>query len=172
MRYLISDFRIALLLGAGMFLTQGASGADEAQKLKDILTGDARGSASSNPQCAMFSQTEIAAFLGQSVQSGENAVQGLGCQWVSSTDDADAMIMVIPSRCHERPGLAPGFKPLAEPGTNGFVVPEMGGWAAGTVLGEKAIKVSLSGPRVTEQSVLSLLREVAKRSPRALAPVN
>ena len=40
------------------------------QKLKDLLTGDAKGSASNNPQCKLFTPAEIASYVGMPVGPG------------------------------------------------------------------------------------------------------
>lgn len=46
----------------------------------------------------------------------------------------------------------------------GFVVSELGGWAAGTIVGEKAIKVTLEGPKTSEESAVAFLREAVRRA--------
>jgi len=61
--------------------------AAEPAKLKDALTGDAKGSAAANPQCQLFSPAEISTYLGVSVGPGKNAAGGAGCQWTDKNDD-------------------------------------------------------------------------------------
>ncbi len=155
---------LALLLVAPVVVAQSPGVPKDARKLKDVLTGDAKGAASANPQCKLFTPVEIAGYLGKPVLAGRNAGMGFACHWVSADDEADAMVSVVPKEYHERPTLAPKFKALTEPGVNGFVVPELGGWAAGTIVGEKAIKVTLEGPKASEESAVAFLREAVRRA--------
>lgn len=155
---------LVLVLMAPAVVAQSPAVPKDAQKLKDILTGDAKGAASANPQCKLFTPAEIAGYLGKPVLAGRNAGMGFGCQWVSADDEADAMVSVVPKEYHERPTLAPRFKALPEPGDKGFVVPELGGWAAGTIVGDKAVKVSLEGPKASEESAVAFLREAVRRA--------
>ncbi|MCU0973254.1 MAG: hypothetical protein MUF80_04775, partial [Burkholderiales bacterium] len=93
-------------------------------------------------QCKLFTQNEIARYVGEPVQPGENAAGGSVCQWSSKDGEADAMVQVVPSSYLVPPMLARGFKAVPGLGTKGYVVPEMGGWTAGTVDGEVGVVVS------------------------------
>ena len=134
-----------------------------AEELAGILTGDAMVDEGANPQCALFSSDEIAAYVGEPVLAGENAGMGMGCQWVAIAGEGDAMVTVVPSEYAERPTLAPGFKEVTSVGPDAFVVPEIGGWAAGVTTGDSFVKVSVAGPEASEESALDLLVEVLKR---------
>jgi hypothetical protein len=135
----------------------------DAQRAKDVLTGDARASASANPQSALFKPAELERYVGKSLKPGRNAGGGAGCQWVATDDEGDVIVTVVPARYHEPRTLAKGFKPLPAIGSKGFVVPELGGWVAGTIVGDESVLVSVDGPKASEQQVVALLQEAIKR---------
>lgn len=138
----------------------------EAQRLKDQLTGDSKGKAADNPQCRLFTREEIARYVGEAVQPAENAAAGSGCMWSAKDGEGSALVQVVPSQYLVEPKLAQGYKPLPSVGTRGYVVPEMGGWAAGAVVGEDGIVVSVSGKAAGEATAVSLLQETIKRRKR------
>jgi hypothetical protein len=82
---------------------------------------------------------------------------------MAKDEDGDMMVTVVPARYHEEPKLAKGYKSLPNLGTRGFSVPEMGGWAAGVIKGEDAIKVSVAGAGASEKMAVELLQETLKR---------
>jgi hypothetical protein len=131
-------------------------------KTRDVLTGDAKGSAAANPQCRMFSPAEIAGYLGTSVGPGKNAAGGAGCQWTAKTDEADAILTIVPARHYEEPSLVKGFKRLPGLGKKAWVAPDAG-WRAGVLLDDVAILVSLEGGKANEANVVAFLREALKR---------
>lgn len=134
-----------------------------ASDLVGMLTGDANGAAADNAHCALFTPEEIASYMGQPVDAGSNAAMGMGCQWLAETGEGDVLVTVIPAEYAERPFLAPGFRDAPEVGANGFVVPELGGWAAGVTKGADFVRVSLAGGTASEQGALALLAETLKR---------
>ncbi len=140
-----------------------ATAAKDAQALADRLTGNDKQAASNNPQCKLFTPAEVAEYIGSSVVSGKNAVSGLGCQWVAQAGSGDVIVAVVPEEYFEVPSLAIGFKELAEIGTNAFVVPELGGWAAGALNGKEGVRVSVAGSKASEASAIALLKEALKR---------
>jgi len=141
-----------------------AADAVDPKKLADVLTGDAKSSAAHNPQCKLFSPAEIAKYLDQPVDAGQNAAGGSGCQWPAKKDDsADAMVQVVPSRYFVAPSGAKGFRPLPNIGTKGFVAPQYGGWSAGALVGEVGIWVNVSGKTAKESAAIALLEETIKR---------
>lgn len=142
----------------------GKSGAPkEAQQTADALTGDAAGTAADNPICKLFTVTEAAAYIGEPVNAGRNAGSGTGCQWTAKDGAGDVMVVAVPVRYTERPKLADGFRNVPEAGKDGFVVPEMGGWAAGAASGKSFVKVSVSGSKASDATALALLKEAIKR---------
>jgi hypothetical protein len=112
-----------------------AGPAKEARETAAALTGDDKQDAADNPQCKLFTRDELAAYIGEPVNAGANAAMGTGCQWPASDESGDVMVIVIPPDYHTPPSLADGFKELPDIGANGYVVPEMGGWAAGAIFG-------------------------------------
>ena len=142
----------------------GKSGAPkEAQQTADVLTGDAAGDAADNPICKLFTVTEAAAYIGEPVKAGQNAGMGMGCQWTATDGEGDVMVTAVPARYTERPTLGAGFRNAPEAGKDGFVVPELGGWAAGAVSGDSFIKVSVAGSKASDANALALLKEAIKR---------
>jgi hypothetical protein len=140
-----------------------AQGKAAAEKEARVLKGDAKGAAVNNPQCKLFSAAEASRYIGATVTSMENAGMGFGCQWAVGGGNGAMMVSVVPARYHEPPKLAQGFKKLPDVGVQGFVVPEMGGWGAGSILGPQAIRVSLDGKGASELKVIELLKETMKR---------
>jgi hypothetical protein len=89
---------------------------------------------------------------------------GSGCQWVASdTDTGDVIVSMISSGRHERPNLAPGYKALGDVGTDGFVAPQLDGWVAGAIVGDKSFWVSAAGSAASEATAVALLKETIKR---------
>jgi len=157
MRYSSLAFALAMLLAVS------ASGqTTDPKKLKDQLTGDAKGQPSANPQCKLFTQAEIAAYVGAQVGPGENAAGGAGCNWHDKTYEAFATVSVVPPNYFPEPTEVKGFKRLPGVGSNGWVAPDSG-WSAGAVLQDAAIVVVVSGKKATEASAVALLQEAIRR---------
>ena len=158
-----------ILVAAFLLNGCGESRSDDqsnAQKAAASLTGDETLAAASNPLCKMFTRAEVAKYIGEPVSAGRNAGMGAGCQWVATDDSGDVLVMVVPSRYHERPSLAKGFSEVADLGTRGFVVPELDGWGAGAIQGNDAIRVSVAGGSASETSAVALLKEALARRAR------
>lgn len=137
----------------------------DARQLKDQLTGDAKGAASGNPQCKLFTQAEIATYTGVAVGPGENAAGGSGCMWNDKDFESSATVTVVAARYFPEPKLVPGFRRLPDVGTRGWVAPDAG-WSAGTLIKDEAVVVAVSGEKATEASAIALLKEVIKRRSR------
>jgi hypothetical protein len=138
----------------------------DARQTADALTGDSKGDAAANPLCRMFTTAEIKDYGGEPAGAGMNAAMGTACQWPGPKADGVGSVMLqkAPSRYHEPPSGAPGFKKLANVGKEGFVVPEMGGWHAGAMQGNNSINVTTSGPAASEDKTVAFLREAMKRA--------
>lgn len=150
---------------AAVLLAGAAATAQEVdpQALADTLTGDAAGSAEANPQCRLFSPEDIAGFLGEPVGPGENAGLGMGCIWYTEGYAATAMVTVVPADYAERPWGVAGFTEVPDLGTDGYAVPEFSGWAAGVVVGDDFVKVSLDRTGVEAATTIDFLRETLAR---------
>ena len=72
------------------------------------------------------------------------------------------MIQVVPASDFEAASEAPGYKELPDAGEKGFVVPQMGGWQAGAIKGQKAVMIS-TGASSSEAKATSFLKEAMKR---------
>ena len=157
-------FALALPLALGLVgcnKTPGVPG--DAQKAADVLSGDAAGSAATNPVCKMFTVDEIAAYEGVPVEVGTNAAMGSGCQWMDTDGEGYALLQVVPEEYFEAASRAPGYKELPEVGKKGFVVPEEGGWGGGVIKGGKGIMFSTRGTSTEAMAVL-FLKESMKRT--------
>jgi predicted small lipoprotein YifL len=167
MRYAMHSLVLPLVLGLAACGQSGPSKAQQAQQAADALTGDAAGDAASNPQCKMFTLTEIATYLGAPAKLGTNAAMGTGCQWTGVTNDGAQFVMlqIVDARYHEPPSASvAGYKKLADVGTEGFVVPGIGGWQAGAIQRDKSINVVTSGATTSEAQTIAFLREALKRT--------
>ena len=157
MRYLIAS------VTASMFLAASANGqTTNPKKLKDQLTGDAKGQPSTNPQCMLFTQPEIAAYAGSQVGPGENAAGGAGCNWHDKSYGASVTVSIVPPNYFPEPTGVKGFKRLPGVGSKGWVAPDSG-WSAGAVAQDAAVVVVVSGKNATETSAVALLQEAMKR---------
>ena len=136
----------------------------EAQEMADVLTGDAAGNASDNPECKKFTVAEIGAIVGKPVEAGENAAMGTGCQWSASDDNGFVMVQIVDAKDHNPASGAPGFKELPGVGTEGFIVPDAEGGSAGAIQGSHSINVMIT-TGASEAQTLAFLREVLKRTP-------
>ena len=138
--------------------TPGVPG--DAQKLADTLSGDAKGAASDNPQCQLFTTAEIGGLAGEPVKAGGNAGGGLGCQWLATDGEGSVMVTVAPAQYHVETTGAPGYRPLPDAGSKGFVAGEAGGWTAGAIAADKALVISIDGSTATEANTIALLKQV------------
>lgn len=157
MRYLISAVALAMLLAAS------ANGqTTDPKRLKDQITGDAKGRPSANPQCKLFTQAEIAVYAGAQVGAGENAAGGAGCNWHDKAYGTSVTVSVVPPNYFPEPTEVKGFKRLPEVGSKAWVAPDSG-WSAGAVVKDAAVVVVVSGKKATEASAVALLQEAIKR---------
>jgi hypothetical protein len=140
-----------------------AQGQADAKKLAGVLRGDNAGAAANNRQCKMFTKAEAGQYIGQTVDHAENAAVGTGCQWTTSGQNGSVLVQVVPARYHEKPSGARGYKKLPDIGTQACVVPEMGGWHAGSLNGTSAVHVIISGKGASEAKAVELLKESMKR---------
>ena len=134
-----------------------------AEKLAAALKGDNAGVAADNRQCKMFTKAEAGQYIGQPVNHVENAAVGTGCQWSTTGQDGSVLVQVVPARYHETPSLGAGYKKLPDVGAKAFVVPDMGGWHAGSLNGARAVHVIISGKGASESKAVELLKESMKR---------
>ena len=161
MRRLVA-FGLLLSLASGCNAAESTA-AKDAEALAARLSGDDKQAATDNPQCKLFTKAEVAEYIGSPVAPGKNAASGLGCQWVAQAGRGDVIVAVVPEQYFEVPSLGDGFKELAGIGTNAFVIPEMGGWAAGALDGKEGVRVSVAGSKASEAGAIALLKEALKR---------
>jgi len=135
-----------------------------AEKLAAALKGDNAGVAADNRQCKMFTKAEAGQYIGQTVDHAENAAVGTGCQWTTAGQNGSVLVQVVPARYHEKSSGAPGYKKLQSIGTEAFIVPELGGWHAGSLNRTRAVHVIISGKAASEAKAVELLKEAMKRA--------
>lgn len=152
---------VALLVLASIAGGSSAQPSD-AKKLKDQLTGDAKGTAAANPQCKLFSPAEISAYLGKTVGPGENAAGGAGCSWSDKDYEVQAIFTVVGPSYFPEPSRAKGFKRLQGIGKKAWVAPDSG-WSAGALFDDAAVVVSLDSKKADEAAVVAFLQEAIKR---------
>ena len=142
----------------------GAAGPPkEAKETAAVLTGDAKGAASDNPVCKLFTVSEVSGYAGNALKAGENAAMGTGCQWATDGGEAMVMVQAVPTKYADDPSLAPGYKKLPDIGEKGYVAKDMGGWVAGAIGTKDFVKISVVGPKASEASATALLKEALKR---------
>lgn len=155
------------LVAALSLLAQGACQQRDAisdqHNATDIVTGDARLAASTNRACKLFSAAEAGNLMGEVAGSAENAAMGSGCSWAGARG-GQFTVTILPAAEHEPATAAAGFHKIATPGTEGFVVPDMGGWVAGAIVGENAVRITLVGEASTETAAVKALTQAASRS--------
>lgn len=152
--------RPVLALGVAALLAGcGGGTTSDAEKLAAKLSGEDKGAAATNPQCAMYSQAEIAAFAGEAVGAGKNAGSGFGCQWLASDGIGSTIVTVAPASNHVVTDGAEGFRDLPDVGSKGFVAGKPGGWAAGAITGDKMVAVSIDSNTASEANTVALLKQ-------------
>jgi hypothetical protein len=153
---------IGVMLCLALFNAGVSAQSSDPKKTKDILTGDAKGSAATNPQCVLFTPGEIAGYLGVAVGAGQNAAGGAGCNWTDKSDEAQAILTVVGADYFTEPSLVKGFKRLNGIGKKAWVAPDAG-WSAGALLDDVAVIVNLDGQKASEASTVAFLQEAIKR---------
>lgn len=142
----------------------GADPAD-AKATAAALTGDDKGAAASNPVCRMFTQAEVALYIGEPVNRGENAAMGTGCQWTAKDDSGSVMIQIVEAQNLNPVSGAPAFRELPDVGERGYVANDVG-WTAGAIQGPSAIVVTTDGKSTSDATAIALLKETLKREAR------
>src|SRR6186713_651024 len=102
---------VAVVILVLMTACNSSAAPADAKQLADVLTGDAKGSAATNPVCNLFSAKEASAYPGEKLEAGSNAAGGTGCQWASKGDAPGMVqIQVVRLRDANPPSGAPGFR--------------------------------------------------------------
>ena len=148
---------LALLCAAATSVSQ-----TDPNKLKDQFTGDAKSTAAANPQCKLFTQAEVAAYVGMPVGPGQNNSGGAGCRWSYKEYEAWATVSVVTPNYFPEPTEVKGFKRLPAVGKKAWVAPDSG-WSAGALVGDAAVVVVVYGKKATEAAAVSMLQEAIKR---------
>lgn len=116
---------------------------------------------SGDPVCKLFSSADAARYIGERASDGE--ISAGGCQWSAADESGDMTVAIVPAANHEPPKASAGYKPVADVGREGFVAPYLGGWLAGAIVGDEAIRVSVDGTGASEATAIALLKEVIER---------
>ncbi len=151
---------LALLSAATASVSQ-----TDPNRLRDQLAGDAKSTAAANPQCKLFTQAEVSAYVGMPVGPGQNNSGGAGCRWSYKEYEAWATVSVVTPNYFPEPTEVKGFKRLPAVGRKAWVAPDSG-WSAGALVGDAAIVVVVYGKKATEAAAVSMLQEAIKRRTR------
>lgn len=135
----------------------------DAKQLAAVLSGDAKGSAATNPLCKLFSTAEASAYSGKKLKAGTNAAMGAGCQWTTGDGDGMTMIQAVPMEYADNPSGAPGYRKLPDLGKGAYVAADMGGWIAGAPQGKEFVGIVVTGPNSSEKTAIALMNETLKR---------
>ena len=159
------------LCSAALLSACGSSGPpNEAKELAGQLTGDAKGAASDNELCRLYTPDELTKYLGRTPGAGENAM--MGCQWSATQDSDPDPVFVQMQLTPEAGGMgenavprgAPEYREVPELGRVGYVARGMAnGWDAGAFIGKEWLGVSITGPSATDAKAIALFKDVVAR---------
>jgi hypothetical protein len=141
----------------------GSAAQSEAKKTATAVSGADSAAAATNPQCKLFTPSELSAYAGERLSAGEVAAMGSGCHWAAVSGDGSVLIQVYPAEYHEPHRGAKGFRQVPDVGTKGFVESDLGGWNAGAITGPDAVVVAVSGPKASDAVAIALLKETIAR---------
>ena len=140
------------------------AGRGTAQNTAAILSGADKSAAANNPRCRLFTEAEVAKYLGEAVVAGRNAAMGAGCQWPAADGSGHVIVSIAPSSYHAPPSAVEGFRELNNVGTRGYVSPELKGWTAGAIAGESTVVVTVEGSAASEANTVALLKDAIQRT--------
>lgn len=112
--------------------------------------------------CALFSATEIGAFLGKAVAEGKQ--QDEACLWEAADAHGFVHVQVAPASRHAPPDGQVGFETVAALGAGAYVVPIPDGYAGGAVDGDDAVMISVGGLLNARDIAVELLRQSVERN--------
>lgn len=156
-RYIVAGVILVLMTACGK---PGVPA--EAKQLAAVLSGDAKGSAATNPMCKLFSVTEASAYSGKKLGAGTNAAMGAGCQW-SNGDNARVLIQAVPMDYADNPSRAPSYRQLPDLGKGAYIAADMGGWSVGAPQGKDFVGIVVTGPNASEKTGIALMQETLRR---------
>lgn len=132
------------------------------------VSSDSATTAQSSRLCALFTTAEIIDMLGAPVGDGKVAgPQDTACHWSGSTDAAAiyAQVQVVNDTSYwSTPDLGEGYKELTGIATEAYVIPELGGWAAGALTDNAIFTVAMNGGKASSDSTVNLLRLLMERA--------
>lgn len=114
-------------------------------------------------RCSLFTTAEIATLLGTSVEGGEAAALGTGCQWFGKDEESYVIIQVLDTTYWLDPRQAPGYEAMEGAGKRAYSHPEEGGWRAMAVTNQVVAAAVLSGVTAKRTSIVALLRQLLER---------
>ena len=155
---------LLLLASAALLASCGGDKPADAQKTADAITGTDKVAAADNPQCRMFTQADIAAFAGEPVEAGKTGAGGMGCYWLASDSSGVVTVTVAPVENHVETDAAPGYRPLPDVGTKGFVAGAGANWTAGTIANDKALIAGIDAAGGTEARTIDLLKAIMAKA--------
>lgn len=112
--------------------------------------------------CALFSATEIGAFLGSAVAEGREEDEA--CLWEAAGANGFARVQVAPVSRHAPPDTQAGYETVASIGGEAYVVPIPDGYAGGAVDGDDAVMIAIGGVLNGRDIAVELLRQSVERN--------
>lgn len=158
----MKTFRRVVLCLTLLCSASACSSQTDPNKLKNQISGGANVAAASNAQCALFTQPEVAVYVGLPVGPGENTSGGAGCRWSYNDYEAWATVGVVSSAYFPEPSGVDGFKRLPAMGERAWVAPDSG-WSAGALDRAAAVVVVIYGKKATEAAAVSMLQKAIQR---------
>lgn len=137
----------------------------EADQASDLAGGPIDLLPSDDPAespCALFSATEIGAFLGRVVAEGREEDES--CVWEAAGKDGFARVQIAPASRHAPPASQAGFEAIAAIGEDGYVVPVADGYAGGALDGDDAVLIAIGSVLNGRDIAAELLRQSVERN--------
>jgi hypothetical protein len=111
--------------------------------------------------CKMFSNGEVAGFLGKPVKDGHLAGINSGCQWEAVDKSHGSRYFIVnrlPKSDYNEISGAPNFHRVQGIGSRAYIAYDRYGWNAGAVSGDMFTLVFFEGADVPEATALKALR--------------
>jgi hypothetical protein len=112
--------------------------------------------------CKLFTQDEIKALIGATVQAGSASIAG--CQWSSADYESSAQIQIIEDTSYYEPHKgAKDYSELTGVGLYGWSGFEMGSWVASSNTGRFVLLTMVTSAKAERATAVKFLSMLAER---------